>query len=203
MLSKRLLLFSFVGIALLASPAFAKGNWALVGNAAYGIPTGDWSDRWDAAANYGAGVEYDVDKQLTIGADFAYMKCDPTDSWQTTLDQYGLTGKTFTTTRYGAYVKWSALKSARNFTPYFKAGVSLYDLQDDVTIPAIQKEGSMTAIGPNGGIGFLYWPGAKLGLGLEGMYHFPIADATKMAFDSTPYWTVGASVVFKLGKKAA
>ena len=201
MWSKRVLIFSSIGFALLASPVLAKGNWALVGNAAYGIPTGDWSDRWQSAANYGAGVEYDVDRQLTIGADFSTMKSDPSDSWQATLDQYSLKSN-FTTTRYGAYVKWSALKSARHVTPYFKAGVSLYDLKDDVTIPAIGKEGSMTAIGPNGGIGFLYWPGAKLGLGLEGMYHFPIADATKMAFDSTPYWTVGASVVLKLGKKA-
>ena len=171
MCSIRVLLLSALGIALLGSPAMA-GTWALVGNAAYGIPTGDWSDRWDPAANYGAGVEYDVDKQLTIGADFSTMKCDPSDAYQTQLDQYGLTGKTFTTTRYGAYVKWSALKNSRKMTPYFKAGVSLYDLQDDVTIPSIGKEGSMTAIGPNGGIGFLYWPGAKLGLGLEGTYHF-------------------------------
>ena len=201
MCSIRVLFLSALGIALLGSPAMA-GTWALVGNAAYGIPTGDWSDRWDPAANYGAGVEYDVDKQLTIGADFSTMKCDPSDAYQTQLDQYGLTGKTFTTTRYGAYVKWSALKNSRKMTPYFKAGVSLYDLQDDVTIPSIGKEGSMTAIGPNGGIGFLYWPGAKLGLGLEGTYHFPIADETKIAFDSTPYWSLGASVCLKLGKKA-
>ena len=201
MWSKRALILASLGTALLASPALAKGNWALVGNAAYGIPTGDWSDRWDPAATYGAGVEYDVDRQLTIGADFSTMKNDPSDEWQATLDTYGLKSN-FTTTRYGAYVKWSALKSARNVTPYFKAGVSVYDLQDDVAIPAIGKEGSMTAIGPNGGIGFLFWPGPKLGLGLEGLFHFPIADETKIAFDSTPYWSLGASVVLKLGKKA-
>jgi hypothetical protein len=78
--------------------------------------------------------------------------------------------------------------------------ISLDDLQDDVAIPASGKESSMTAIGPTCGLGFLYWPGAKPGLDLEGMYHFPIADETKIAFDSSPSWTVGASVVFELGK---
>jgi opacity protein-like surface antigen len=187
---KRLSLVAAV-LLLVPTAAFASRGWTVDARAGVGLPTGDFGDAFKSGLLIGVEVSKMMSPQFAIGVDGNYLKNDPSDDYQASVNFFYGPGTDAEAkfVHYGVHGKLMlSASSDSKVTPYVIGGVGLYNAKFEITPsggPDISD--SDTRFGVRGGLGANFMVGNTWGIGVQ-------VDYNDLFFNNRGYQTSGAAV---------
>ena len=185
--------FGIAALVAMLLPSTAFSSWLVEGNVGAGMPTGKFGDFFKSGLLVGGSVGYMV-APFEIGADLSYLKNDPSDDYQSALDEVGAQADA-KFMQYGVHARWMAQQGTLN--PYFGVGVAAYNLKDRYEENGTHVDVEDTQFGVHGNVGLNYWVGRAWGLGLDGSYHVAFTDDSLFPYDKATFVGVAAGLRFR------
>ena len=183
---------SLVAAVLLLVPAaaFASGGWTVDARAGVGLPMGDFGDAFKSGLLIGVEASKMMSPHFAIGVDGNYVKNDPSDDYQATVNFFYGPGTDAVAkfVHYGVHGKYMLSASDSKVTPYLIGGVGLYNAKFEITPsggPDISD--SDTRFGVRGGLGANFMVGNTWGIGVQ-------ADYNDLFIRNRGYQTRGAAI---------
>ena len=162
-----LLVLTACGTSVFAGE-FQKEGSALLG---YAMPSGDAGDLIDGGVAFGLDFDgYKINDMFSVGGTFLY-----TNSAEKTVASVDWTISTWGLTPYVKYSKEVAMGSMKP-TVFALAGVGMYGVTIEQSIPGYSVEASDSEFGFNIGGGIMFPMGDKMKLGLDMRYHLVYSD---------------------------
>jgi outer membrane protein W len=184
--------------------AAAKGDWILGLNGGTSIPIGDFKDAAKLGFLGGVGVGYAVTENVVIGVDGAFVSNKGSDLLNDALTATAtfiegtpttVTGK-FTMIQGGAHMKYMfPMASESTMSPYVVVGLGIYNtkFKTESSNSSYVGDASESKFGGHGGLGLNYMTSEKVGIGVEGAFHYINTDVT-----STQYVSLQAGVTINM-----
>ena len=187
-------------VALVATllPSTALCSWLVDANVGAGMPTGEFGDFFKSGLLVGGSVGYEI-APFEIGADMSYLKNDPSDDYQSSLDAVGAEADA-KFLQYGVHARWMAQQGTIN--PYLGVGLAAYNLKDQYQQNGTSVDVDETQVGVHGNAGLNYWMGRSWGLGLDASYHVAFTDDSLYPYDKASFVAVAAGLRFRFSPGA-
>ncbi len=178
MFRKASLLVAVLAAMVLAPQAHAaKGEWAIGLNAGSGIPISDYKDAAKLGFMGGVGFDYMATESFAVGVDGSFTSNSGSDDYEAFLATGAGTPVTakFTLLQGGAHARYLfPMASESSISPYILGGLGVYNVKEkqESTNAAYNGDESSSKFGVRGGLGLMYKTSEKVGIGLEGAFHW-------------------------------
>lgn len=203
MFRKTTLLVGALALMLVAPQAHAAaGEWTIGLNGGVASPLGDFKDAAKLGFMGGVSFDYMVTENMALGADGSFISNKGSDLLNDglTLAAGVPTTAKFTMMQGGAHLKYMfPMASESSMSPYVVGGLGIYNMKSKVesTNALFTGDVSESKFGARGGLGFMYKTSEKVGIGVEGNFHWINTDIT-----STQFIGVQAGVTIGMGTPA-
>ena len=193
-----------LALVLVASQAQAGvGEWMVNLNGGIASPLGDYKDLAKLGFMGGVGFDYGVSENLALGVDGSFISNGGSDEFKALLTAGAGADVTasWSMLQGGAHVKYMfPMASESSIAPYVVAGAGIYNVKNKLesTNALYNGDGSESKFGARGGLGLMYKTSEKVGIGLEGTFHWINTDVT-----STQFIGVQAGVTIGMGTPSA
>lgn len=197
MFRKTSLLVGALALMLVVPQAHAaQGDWVIGLNGGTSIPMGDFKDAAKLGFMGGVGFGYSVSENLIVGVDGSFISNKGSDLLNDVLTADAtfiegtpttVTAK-FTMIQGGPHMKYMFPMAAESsMSPYVVVGLGIYSAKGKtessnstyaVDFPTESK------FGGRGGLGLNYKTSEKVGIGVEGAFHYINTDVTSTQFVS-------------------
>lgn len=206
MFRKTSLLAGALALMLVVPQAHAaKGDWMINLNGGTAVPMGDFKDAAKLGFMGGVGFGYAVTENVVIGVDGAFVSNKGSDDLNASLTAAAtaiegtptaVEGK-FSMIQGGAHFKYMFPMAAESvISPYVVAGAGIYSVKAKTESSNATYNVEFDAenkFGGHGGLGLNYKTSEKVGIGVEGAFHFINTDVT-----STQYVSLQAGITINM-----
>ena len=213
-MSRKMTLWFALALTLVATQAQAgAGEWMVNLNGGVASPLGDFKDSAKLGFMGGVGFDYGVSQNLALGVDGSFISNSGSEDFETLLTTAAGTDVTasFSMLQGGAHLKYNfPMASESSIAPYVVGGAGIYNVKNKLesTNALFNGDASESKFGARGGLGLMYKTSQKVGIGIEGTYHWintketdPISGAE--TYPSTTFFGVQAGVTIGLGTPSA
>lgn len=199
---------------ILAAPQAhaAAGEFTINLNGGIATPISDYKDAAKLGFMGGVGFDYMATENLGVGIDGSFISNKGSDELNTLLsggppDGAGVPAEAkFTLLQGGAHLKYLFPMAAESsISPYVIGGLGIYNVKGKVessnTAFNDAYEGSESKFGLRGGLGLMYKTSEKVGVGVEGAFHWinTKEDATATSPATTATQFIGIQVGVSIG----
>lgn len=205
MFRKTSLLAGALALMLVVPQAHAaQGDWILGLNGGTSIPIGDFKDAAKLGFLGGVGVGYAVTENVVLGVDGSFVSNKGSDLLNDGLTAVAtfvegtpttVTGK-FTMIQGGAHLKYMFPMGAESaMSPYVVVGAGVYSnkFKTESSNSTYAGDATESKFGGHGGLGLNYMTSEKVGIGVEGAFHYINTDIV-----STQYVSLQAGVTINM-----
>lgn len=201
MFRKTTLLAGALALMLVAPQAHAAaGDFAITLNGGIATPIGDFKDAAKLGFTGGAGLDYMATESFAVGVDGSFISNKSSDLLETSLTAGAGVPATakFTMIQGGAHGKYMfPMASESSISPYVVVGLGIYNIKSKVessnTAYNALFKGSESKFGGRGGLGLSYKTSEKVGIGVEGAFHYINTDVS-----ATQYVSLQAGVTINM-----
>lgn len=209
MLRKTGLLVAVLAVMAVAPQAqAAKGEFLIGLNAGTGIPMSDYKDAAKLGFMGGAGFDYMATENFAIGADGSFTSNSGSDDYEAFLTTGAGTPVTakFTLLQGGAHARYMfPMASESSIAPYLLGGAGIYNFKEkqESTNTLYNGDASVSKFGLRGGLGLMYKTSEKVGIGLEGAFHWINTKDDATGAPATQFIGLQAAVMIGMGNPSS
>lgn len=204
MFRKTWLLAGALALMLVVPQAHAaKGDFAINLNGGIATPIGDFKDAAKLGFLGGVGFDYMATEALAVGVDGAFISNSGSDDLETALSALAtgpVTAK-FTMIQGGAHLKYMfPMASESSISPYVLGGLGVYNVKTKLesSDPLFNGDESSSKFGARGGLGLMYKTSDKVGIGVEGAFHWINTKDDATGATATQFIGVQAGVTINM-----
>jgi len=186
----------------------AKGEWNIGLNAGTGIPISDYKDAAKLGFMGGVGFDYMATENFAVGVDGSFTSNSGSDDLEaglTTLAGTPVTAK-FTLLQGGAHARYLfPMASESSISPYILGGAGIYNVKAKLESSNASYNGddSSSKFGVRGGLGLMYKTSEKVGIGVEGAFHWINTKDDATGATATQFIGLQAAVSIGMGNPSA
>ena len=209
MFRKTTLLAGALALVLIAPQAHAAaGEWMVNLNGGIATPLGDFKDAAKLGFMGGVGVDYMATEAFAVGVDGAFISNKGSDLLNQSLTDIAtliegtpttVEGK-FTMIQGGVHAKYMFPMAAESsIAPYVVGGLGIYNMKSktESSNSSYVGDSSESKFGARGGLGLMFKTSEKVGIGVEGAFHWINTDVS-----STQFIGIQAGVSIGMGTPA-
>lgn len=202
MFRKTTLLVGALALMLVAQAHAAAGEFKINLNGGVATPISDFKDAAKLGFMGGVGFDYMATENFAVGADGSFISNKASDDLEAFLTLGAgvpVTAK-FSMLQGGAHAKYMfPMASESSVSPYVIGGAGIYNIKSKLesTNTLFTGDVSESKFGARGGLGLLYKTSEKVGIGVEGAFHWINTDVT-----STQFVSIQAGVTIGMGTPA-
>jgi len=192
-----------LALILAAPQAYAAaGDWMIGLNGGLATPLSDFKDAAKLGFLGGVGFDYMATENIAVGVDgsFVYNKAsDDYEAFLTTAASTSVKAK-FNMLQGGAHLKYMfPMASESSVAPYVVAGAGSYNFKEkrESSNNLYNGDESINKFGARGGLGLMYKTSDKVGIGIEGAFHWINTEVK-----STQFMGIQAAVSIGMGTPA-
>jgi opacity protein-like surface antigen len=210
MLRKTGLLVAVLAVMAVAQAQAAKGEWNIGLNAGTGIPMSDYKDLAKLGFMGGVGFDYMATENFALGVDGSFTSNSGSDDLEAlaTIAAGTPTTAKFTLLQGGAHARYLfPMASESSISPYILGGVGIYNVKGKYegsnTTFNTANETSDSKLGVRGGLGLMYKTSEKVGIGVEGAFHWINTKDDATGAPATQFIGLQAAVSIGMGNPSS
>lgn len=206
MFRKTTLLVGVMALMLVAPQAYAAaGEFKVNLNGGIASPLSDYKDAAKLGFMGGVGFDYMATESFAIGVDGSFISNSGSDDYETLLTSLATAPVTakFTLLQGGAHAKYMFPMAAESsISPYIVGGLGIYNVKEKNESADAAFNGDVykeSKFGARGGLGLMYKTSEKVGIGLEGTFHWINTKDDATGATATQFIGVQAGVTIGMG----
>jgi opacity protein-like surface antigen len=206
---KTAVLVSALAMILAASTVHAAAGEFLINlNGGIASPLSDYKDAAKLGFMGGVGFDYMATENFAVGADGSFISNKGSEDFEaalTTLAGTPVTAK-FTLLQGSAHAKYLfPMADGSSISPYVIGGLGIYNVKAKLESSNTTYNGddSSSKFGLRGGLGLMYKTSEKVGIGVEGTFHWINTKDDATGATATQFIGVQAGVTIGMGTPSA